>query len=42
MPNTVIFTVGVLVVLLVGSGLLYTIIEMRGMYSQPENVRSKD
>ena len=42
MPNTVIFTVGVLVVLLVGSGLLYTIIEMRSMYSQPEKARSKD
>ena len=42
MPNTVIFTVGVLVVLLVGSGLLYTIIEMRSMYSQPEKAKSKD
>ena len=42
MSNTTIFTVGVLVILLLGSGLLYTIIEMRSMYSQPEKAKSKD
>ena len=35
-----IFAVGVFVMLLLGSGLLYTIIEMRGMYSQAAKRRS--
>lgn len=34
MANGTIFVVGILVTLLLGGGLLYTIIEMRGMYSQ--------
>ncbi len=42
MPNTTIFIVGVLVTLLLGGGLLYTIIEMRSMYSQPDKARPKD
>lgn len=32
MPSVTIFIVGVLVLLLVGCGLLYTILEMRRMY----------
>ncbi len=36
MSNVTIFAVGVFVILLLGGGLLYTIIEMRGMYSQAE------
>ena len=36
MSNVTIFVVGFCVVLLLGSGLLYTIIEMRSMYSKPE------
>jgi hypothetical protein len=32
MSDVAIFAVGVFVILLVGGGLLYTIIEMRGLY----------
>lgn len=40
MSNVTIFAVGLFVILLVGGGLLYTIIEMRGLYSQAEKRRS--
>ncbi len=40
MSNATIFAVGLFVTLLVGSGLLYTILEMRGLYSQTEKRRS--
>lgn len=36
MSNITIFAVGLFVTLLLGSGLLYTIIELRGMYSKAE------
>lgn len=40
MSNVAIFAVGLFVTLLVGGGLLYTIIEMRGLYGQAEKRRS--
>ncbi len=36
MSNVTIFVVGLCVVLLLGSGLLYTIIELRSMYGESE------
>ncbi len=36
MSNVTIFAVGLVGTLLVGGGLLYTILEMRGLYSQTE------
>ena len=42
MSNVAIFAVGFFVTLLVGGGLLYTIIEMRGMYSQTDDRGSDD
>ena len=40
MSNVTIFAVGLFVTLLVGGGLLYTILEMRGLYSQAQKRRS--
>ncbi len=36
MSNVTIFAVGLFATLLLGSGLIYTIIELRGLYSQAE------